>query len=106
MFRHLISIAVCILVASAASAQMDKNDTPDHLDLLRGLKTINLVIEGADDDAQRCGITESLIRDAFLYPISQSKLQFSTIAHGTAFLVRVAVLILALFRSTATSDDP
>jgi hypothetical protein len=55
MFRHLISIAVCILVASAASAQMDKNDTPDHLNLLRGLKTIDLVIDGVDDDAQRCG---------------------------------------------------
>jgi hypothetical protein len=96
MFRYLISMAVYIFVASAAGAQMDKGDAPrglNHEDLLRGLKSIDLFIEGVDDEAQRCGITETLIRDAFLYPISQSKLQFSHHAGGPTFLVRVTIVI-------------
>jgi hypothetical protein len=86
MLRNLISVVVCVFVANSASAQTDA-------DALRGLKSIDLFIEGVDDEAQRCGITETLIRDAFLYPISQSKLQFAHHAGGPTFFVRVSLLI-------------
>jgi hypothetical protein len=86
-----ISIAICIFVASPANAQMGKDDTR----ALRGLKSIYLAIEGVDDEAQRCGITESLIRDAFLLPISQSKLQLSHDKTGPMFYIGVVVAIQA-----------
>ena len=71
MFRYLIFTVPCIFVASTTSAQVgSEGNSP----ALRGLKSIDLLIQGVDDEAQRCGITETLVRDAFLYPISQSKL--------------------------------
>jgi hypothetical protein len=89
MFRCLVLAAVCIFVADASSAQMGKNDTR----ALRGLKSIALLVEGLDEEAQRCGITESLIRDAFLFPISQSKIELSDGKIGPKFWIRVTVVI-------------
>jgi len=80
--RYLLPAALCIVVASTASAQSNKIrssfDSVRNTDALRGLKSIDLFIQGIDDKAQHCGITEALVRDAFAYPISQSKLQFCT----------------------------
>jgi hypothetical protein len=90
MFRYLIFTVPCIFVASTTSAQVgSEGNSP----ALRGLKSIDLLITGVDDEAQRCGITETLVRDAFLYPISQSKLQFLHYAAGATFFIRVNALI-------------
>lgn len=84
-----IIIAACgtlALLAATASAQ-DRND-------LKDLRSVGLIVGGMDQDAQRCGFTRSLIRDAIAYPISSSKLDFSGDYKGGAALnVRVTAMV-------------
>lgn len=59
---------------------------------LRGLKQINLLIERLDNNSQTCGITEALIRDAFMFPVSSSRMQISNAYDVPTFYIQVTTL--------------
>jgi hypothetical protein len=58
---------------------------------LKGLKSIHLLVEDLNEESQRCGITEPLIHDAFMFPASSSKINISN-DRGPTFYVKVATL--------------
>jgi hypothetical protein len=61
---------------------------------LRGLTHLGLIVKGLDQEAQRCGITRDLIRDAIAYTIGSSKLKFSDDdSSGPMIYVGVGVLV-------------
>jgi hypothetical protein len=95
--RYLLPVILFIVVTSTANAQSNKIrsnfDSVRNADALRGLKSIDLFIQGIDDKAQHCGLTEDLVREAFAYPINQSKLQFLHYGGGPTFFIRVIVSI-------------
>jgi len=43
---------------------------------LTGLKKITILVEDLDNDSRQCGVEESGIKSAFMYPISQSRIEF------------------------------
>ena len=57
---------------------------------LKGLKSIHFVVD-LNGENQRCGITEPLIHDAFMFPASSSKIHISN-DRGPMFHVLVATL--------------
>jgi hypothetical protein len=65
MRKALIVVACLCVSASFANAQDNT--------LLSGLKRINLLIENLTNDAQSCGITNALVREAFMYPASSAR---------------------------------
>lgn len=90
MFRAILIAGLAIVPTHRALAQMGEHKA----DALRGLKSISLVVDSLDEDERRCGITEQLIRDAFLYPISQSRIPLSASeSEGPVFWVCVTTLI-------------
>jgi hypothetical protein len=89
LFVMLLAAAALWHASSNAVAQMGSEETRP----LRGLKSIRLSVEGIDDEAQKCGVTESLIREAFLFPLSQSRIKFTTDKMAPLFWVRANVLI-------------
>jgi hypothetical protein len=46
-----------------------------------------------DDDDKVCGITEESVRDAFLYPVSSSRLRFSRGLSGPLFHVQITTIL-------------
>ena len=56
----------CLLLDGQAQAQTYRNQ-------LRGINQIGLLVEPLDDDQKECGLTEALIRDAFMYPASGAR---------------------------------
>jgi hypothetical protein len=67
---------------------------PQQADDVKGLSHLGLLVETLDQDAQRCGITRDLIRDAIAYTISASKLTFSDDeSSGPKIYVRIVTLI-------------
>src|ERR1039458_3917383 len=65
MRKALIVVACLCVRASFCKA-------PD-ISLLWALKRINLLIENLSNDAQSCGITNALVREAFMYPASSAR---------------------------------
>lgn len=85
MIRPFLSVALLLCVMGGAVAQHDEE--------LKGLTHLRLLVGELDQDAQRCGITRSLIRDAIAYAISSSKLKFSDDnGNGPKIYVRVMAL--------------
>jgi hypothetical protein len=87
MIRVFLSIVLlsCV-VGGRAIAQQASN--------LKGLSHLGLLVDPLDQEAQRCGITRDLIRDAIAYAISSSKLTFSdNEGSGPKIYVGVAALI-------------
>jgi hypothetical protein len=90
MFSAILITGLAIVPIHPAIAQMGEH----KVDALRGLTSISIVVDSLDEDERRCGITEQLIRDAFLYPIGQSRIRLSTSElEGPVFWVRVTTLI-------------
>jgi hypothetical protein len=86
MIRLFISVVLLLCVGGGAVAQQAEE--------LRGLTRLGLLVEGIDQEAQRCGITRNLIRDAIAYTISSSKLKFSDDdSSGPKLYVRVGALV-------------
>ena len=67
-----------------------------HAQSLQGLSKIQLVIEDPDKDkgATACGITNKLIKDAFMYPVSASALQVTNDPAAPIFYIQPATLKL------------
>jgi hypothetical protein len=66
-------LAIFLVVScSFARAQVSEKSAQHYL---RGLPSIGLFVDGLDEQSQSCGITRSLISDAFRFPVSLSKLQ-------------------------------
>ena len=86
MIRPFLSVGLLLCVVGGAVAQQREE--------LKGLAHLGLLVEELDQDAQRCGITRSLIRDAIAYAISSSKLKFSDDnGSGPKIYVRVGALV-------------
>jgi hypothetical protein len=88
--NFVVARCVCLaglylLVTNFAQA-MDPEDTQKAV---RGLSEIQLLIVGLDPEAKKCGITPSLIRDAFMFPVSSSRLNIVDRTSGPAFYIRV-----------------
>ena len=67
--RIILSVGLLLFfLGSAVAAQGDD---------LKGVTNLGLLVEEPDQEAQQCGITRGLIRDAIAYTISSSKLKFS-----------------------------
>jgi hypothetical protein len=82
-----VFVALFVFVTNFAQA----TSSEDTQQAIRGLSELELVVDGLDSDAEKCGITASLIRDAFMFPVSSSRLNISNKASyvGPAFLIRV-----------------
>jgi hypothetical protein len=88
VIRYIYVIAICLLSFETSSfAQTSKNPG------LRGLSALGLVVEGLDDDSGKCGITEDVIRDAFLYIATSAKFRVTTERYAPQFIVHVTTLI-------------
>jgi hypothetical protein len=70
MIRVFFSVVLLCCAAGGAAIAQQADD-------LKGLSHLGLLVDPLDQDAQRCGITRDLIRDAMAYTISSSKLTFS-----------------------------
>lgn len=73
-----------------ANAQMSADRAEQAL---VGLGSIAFYIEPLDDSDKLCGITEQGIRDAFLYPVSSSKLHISRDLSGPIFHVQITTIV-------------
>jgi hypothetical protein len=74
--RNCLLIALLLVLSREATAQEDPIEQY-AIKALRGLKAVTLIVDGIDEDSKRCGLTPELIRDAFLFPVSQTKLEVS-----------------------------
>jgi hypothetical protein len=87
MIQHFFLVAACLLFAEGfAHAQTNESVS------LKGLTSIGLLVDDLDEAAQRCGITKSLISDAFTYIASFANFKI-TDKTGPKFLVRVNTII-------------
>jgi hypothetical protein len=69
--RGLVKIVMALVaVLSAANVHAAEVDRP-----LQGMSTFGLVVEGLTPGSAACGLTENLIRDSFLYPVSFSRVR-------------------------------
>ena len=67
MSRKLVVLVIAgLLLAGQAQAQTRGNQ-------LSGINEISLLIEDLDDTAKDCRITQDLVRDAFMYPVSSAR---------------------------------
>jgi hypothetical protein len=73
LMRTLSLIVVCILMCTGHSHAQTINGS------LRGLKEIRLLVEAPSKGAEACGVTPELIRDAFMYPASASRLRIANL---------------------------
>ena len=87
--RMLALIAVWLLM-NVGFGHAQTNRSGD----LKGMTQIHLLIETLTDDAKACGITEELIRDAFMYPASSSRLQITSDPASPTFYIQVSTLRL------------
>jgi hypothetical protein len=89
--RCVFLVALSVFVTNFAQAQMSPENTQKAI---KGLSELELFIEDLDSASQKCGITESLIRDAFMFPVSSSRLNIVSKASYTrpAFYIRVTTL--------------
>jgi hypothetical protein len=87
LMRILPLIAVCLFM----SAGFGHAQTYDGN--LKGLKLIKPLVEDLDEGARACGVTEELIRDGFMYPVSSSNLQISdTNSDAATFYIQLTTL--------------
>jgi len=86
LIRRLILIVAYLVAADATSAL-------DNHHLLRGIKSLSLGVVGLDRAAQSCGINQSVIRDAIMYPASSAKFQITDEQKGPTFYVRVLTIV-------------
>ena len=59
---------------------------------LRGLTKLSLSVEQLNEDSQFCGITKTLIENAFTYPASAAKFEIVSDAHVPMALIVVTTL--------------
>jgi hypothetical protein len=86
-------VLLCVGVAftsTRANAQMSRESSQKAL---VGLNSITLFVERLDDTDGACGITEESVRDAFLYPVSSSRLHFSEGLSGPTFYVQILTIL-------------
>jgi hypothetical protein len=87
LMRMLALIAVWLsMSAEFAYAQAE------HDGRLKGVTKIRLLVEDLSKGSELCGITSGMIRDAFMYPVSSSKLQISDQNPDARFYIRVTTL--------------
>jgi hypothetical protein len=82
--------ATTLAVSVGVNAQISQEGSQRAL---VGLDSIAFFVEPFDDDDKSCGITEALVRDAFLYPISSSRLHVSKGFSGPVFDVRITTIL-------------
>ncbi len=87
MSRLLLMFTMALLMPIAMAPGASAEDSP-----LRGLKQIAVLIDGLDADADRCGITESLISDAFSAKAQRAGLDVVTGASHPRFYVQINTL--------------
>jgi hypothetical protein len=85
--RCVFLVALFVFVTNFAQA-----GSKDTQKAIRGLSELELVIDGLDSDAGKCGITGSLIRDAFMFPVSSSRLNIVQNAPAPAFSISVTTI--------------
>ena len=85
-------LGVALLITETGTAQVSEKDAQRAL---RGLTSIYLLVDDIDEEAKSCGITKSLIRDAFMFPASLSKIKISNdpVLTSSEFYVRVSSVI-------------
>jgi hypothetical protein len=86
MFRLFVASALMCSLSTIATAI-----TPE----LAGLRQVHLVIEDLSKDANSCGITKDLIRDAFMHPAGAAKFQLDADLNSAAFHIHVNTVRLA-----------
>jgi hypothetical protein len=82
--------AFALHLGAFANAQMSQEASQRAL---VGLNSIGFFVEQLDDDDKVCGITEGAVRDAFMYPISSSRLRFSRGLSGPIFHVQITTIL-------------
>jgi hypothetical protein len=89
--RCVYFVALSVFATNFAQAQTSPENTQKAI---TGLSELKLLVDGLDADSQKCGITESLIRDAFMFPVSSSRLNIVSKASyaGPVFYIRVTTL--------------
>jgi hypothetical protein len=73
LMRKLPLIAMCLFM----TAGFGHARAESYVGSLTGVTKIELLIEDLDANNKACGITEEIIRDAFMYPASSSRLQIA-----------------------------
>jgi hypothetical protein len=66
--RRIIYVITCLMSLSLHS------EAQTHGNALRGLVKIQILIEDLNNSSLECGLTEALIRNAVLYPISAASI--------------------------------
>ena len=88
MIRLFLFAAVCLL----STENLSLAETPDPR--LRGLTSLGFLVDGVDDEASKnCGITESTVRDAFMYVASSANFKITTDLRSPHFVVTIITLI-------------
>jgi hypothetical protein len=93
MVRCMIIIAICCVAMQSSYAQ-------SHFPALSKLKQIQLAII-LTEDAVPCGITQKMVRDAFMYSASSAKLVVADASSDSWYHRSTFVLRIATFRSTS-----
>jgi hypothetical protein len=87
VIRLFLFAAVCLLsIENLALAQT-------YDERLRGLTSLGFLVDGVDEASKNCGITESTIRDAFMYVASSANFKITTDSRSPQFVVRIITLI-------------
>ena len=85
--RTLVLIAVWLSMSAGFAHAQAENDGG-----LKGLTKIRLLVEDLSKGSELCGITSGMIRDAFMNPVSSSKLQISDTNPDARFYIQVTTL--------------
>jgi hypothetical protein len=94
MLRFLFLAALGLLMlGSAALGEAGETREP-----LRGITAVRLKPLGVDREAERCGITESLVREAIMFPASMSKLRITDQGGFLSPVLLITVSVLHLDR--------
>ena len=88
MIRLFLFAAVCLLsTENLALAQT-------YDERLRGLTSLGFLVDGVDEASKNCGITESTVRDAFMYVAISANFKITTTdSWGPQFVVRIITMI-------------
>jgi hypothetical protein len=82
---------ILVAVFSLSLSQHARAQTMDNA--LRGLDVVRLAIENLDEDSKACGITEDLVRNAFMFPASAAKFKVVHVgASVSVFYINVLTL--------------
>jgi hypothetical protein len=78
LMKQWIVAVLFSMVSASAWAQQDQ--------ALRGIASVNLVIEELDEDAKTCGVTESVLDTSVRFVLSQSRIKINSSASSYIYI--------------------